>query len=57
MNSHHIQHTLKDIRESFKVSLRRNAFLHRYTECGMDWLEFNEALSNLLDLEIEYGLP
>jgi tubulin beta len=33
---------------------RRKAFLHKYTQYGMDEMEFTEAESNLNDLISEY---
>ena len=42
------------IQNQFSVMLRRKAFLHWYTEEGMDESEFTEASSNVQDLICEY---
>jgi len=40
--------------ENIRKAYKRNAFLHHYTEAGMDLLEFQEALTNFNDLYSEY---
>ena len=53
-NSTSIQHMLNRVGEQYSTMLRRKAFLHWYTEKGMDEMEFTEAESNLNDLVCEY---
>ncbi len=45
---------LKKLQEDFSALFRRKAFLHYYTACGMDEMEFTEAESNANDLWSEY---
>ena len=53
-NSTAIQEMFKRIGEQFSVMFRRKAFLHWYTQEGMDEMEFTEAESNMNDLISEY---
>jgi len=53
-NSTAIQEVFKRGLEQFSLMFRRKAFLHWYTEEGMDEMEFTEAESNLNDLVAEY---
>jgi len=53
-NSTAIQDLFKRISESFTAMFRRKAFLHWYTDEGMDEMEFTEAESNVNDLVSEY---
>uniref|UniRef100_A0A8C5WC96 Tubulin beta chain n=1 Tax=Leptobrachium leishanense TaxID=445787 RepID=A0A8C5WC96_9ANUR len=53
-NSTAIQELFKHISEQFTAMFRRKAFLHWYTEEGMDEMEFTEAESNMNDLVSEY---
>ncbi|CAJ0581603.1 unnamed protein product, partial [Mesorhabditis spiculigera] len=54
-NSTAIQELFKRIGEQFTAMFRRKAFLHWYTEEGMDEMEFTEAESNINDLVSEYA--
>eukprot|EP01064_Diplonema_japonicum_P027937 TRINITY_DN4175_c0_g2_i1.p1 TRINITY_DN4175_c0_g2~~TRINITY_DN4175_c0_g2_i1.p1 ORF type:complete len:418 (+),score=87.20 TRINITY_DN4175_c0_g2_i1:790-2043(+) len=45
----------KALGDQFTAGFRRKAFLHWYTEKGMDEMEFTEAESNLNDLLTEYS--
>ena len=49
-----MRNTFKRLGELFASMFRRKAFLHYYTQEGMDEMEFTEAESNLNDLESEY---
>lgn len=53
-NSTAIQELFKRVGEQFTAMFKRRAFLHWYTEEGMDDMEFTEAESNLNDLVSEY---
>nr|XP_061827580.1 tubulin beta chain-like isoform X2 [Nerophis lumbriciformis] len=53
-NSTAIQELFKRISEQFTAMFRRKAFLHWYTEQGMDEMEFTEADNNINDLVSEY---
>lgn len=53
-NNTAIQDIFKRISEQFTVMFRRKAFLHWYTNEGMDEMEFTEAESNMNDLISEY---
>ena len=53
-NSTSIQEMFRRVSDQFTVMFRRKAFLHWYTEEGMDEMEFTEAESNMNDLVSEY---
>jgi len=53
-NTTAIQDLFKRTHKQFHAMFRRRAFLHWYTNEGMDEMEFTEAESNLLDLVAEY---
>ena len=53
-NSTSIQELFCRVNEQFQAMFRRKAFLHWYTEEGMDEMEFTEAESNMNDLVSEY---
>ena len=53
-NSTAIQEMFKRIGQQFTHMFRRKAFLHFYTNEGMDEMEFTEAQSNMNDLISEY---
>lgn len=53
-NSTAIQELFKRVSEQFTSMFRRKAFLHWYTNEGMDEIEFTEAESNMNDLVSEY---
>ncbi|CAN9509987.1 unnamed protein product [Ophioblennius macclurei] len=53
-NSTAIQEMFRRILENFTHMFRRKAFLHCYTNEGMDETEFTEAESNMNDLVSEY---
>ncbi|KAJ1974491.1 Tubulin beta-2A chain [Dimargaris verticillata] len=53
-NSTAIQELFKRINEQFAAMFRRKAFLHWFTDEGMDEMEFTEAESNMNDLVSEY---
>lgn len=53
-NSTSIQEVFKRINEQFSSMFRRKAFVHWYTNEGMDEMEFTEAESNMNDLVAEY---
>ena len=53
-NNTAIQELFKRVSKQFQAMFRRKAFLHWYTNEGMDEMEFTEAESNLLDLVAEY---
>ena len=53
-NSLGIKEPLRIIGEQFTQMFRRRAFLHYYTDEGMDEMEFTEAESNMNDLVSEY---
>jgi len=49
MNSSSICERFRTIAENFNVMFRKKAFLHYYTQQGMDEMEFIEAESNFID--------
>ncbi|KAJ7212247.1 tubulin beta chain, partial [Mycena pura] len=53
-NSTSIQELFKRTIEQFRAMFKRKAFLHWYTQEGMDEMEFTEAESNMQDLVAEY---
>ncbi|KAJ1932603.1 Tubulin beta chain (Beta tubulin), partial [Linderina pennispora] len=53
-NNTAIQETFNRVGEQFSKLFRRKAFLHWFTDEGMDEMEFTEAESNLNDLINEY---
>ncbi|KAH8920537.1 beta-1 and beta-2 tubulin [Atractiella rhizophila] len=53
-NSTSIQELFKRTHAQFAAMFRRKAFLHWYSQEGMEELEFSEAESNLQDLIAEY---
>jgi len=53
-NSTSIQHLFKRVGQQFNAMFKRKAFLHWYTNEGMDDMEFTEAESNMNDLISEY---
>jgi len=53
-NSTAIQELFKRVSEQFSAMFKRKAFLHWYTQEGMDEMEFTEAESNMHDLVAEY---
>ncbi|KAJ2307261.1 hypothetical protein H4S02_009821, partial [Coemansia sp. RSA 2611] len=53
-NSTSIQELFRRVNEQFTSMFRRKAFLHWYTDEGMDEMEFTEAESNMNDLINEY---
>ncbi|KAJ1910970.1 Tubulin beta chain (Beta tubulin) [Tieghemiomyces parasiticus] len=53
-NNTAIQSLFRRVQEQFSVMFRRKAFLHWYTDEGMDEMEFTEAESNMNDLVSEY---
>ena len=53
-NSTAIQKMFKRLADAFTAGFRRKAFLHWYTQEGMDEMEFIEAASNMNDLISEY---
>ncbi|KDN49608.1 putative tubulin beta chain [Tilletiaria anomala UBC 951] len=53
-NTTSVQELFKRTEQQFAAMFRRRAFLHWYTNEGMDELEFQEAASNLQDLISEY---
>ena len=53
-NSTSIQEVFKRTSVQFKAMFRRKAYLHWYTQEGMELLEFNEAEANMNDLVDEY---
>jgi len=53
-NSTAIQEVFKRVSTQFTAMFRRKAFLHWYTNEGMDEMEFTEAESNMNDLISEY---
>jgi tubulin beta len=53
-NSTAIQELFKRVSEQFSAMFKRKAFLHWYTQEGMDEMEFTEAESNMQDLIAEY---
>lgn len=53
-NNTAIQEVWKRVLDQFDIMYRRKAFLHWYMGEGMEEMEFNEAESNLMDLNAEY---
>jgi len=53
-NSTAIQELFKRVSDHFTAMFKRKAFLHWYTQEGMDEMEFTEAESNMQDLIAEY---
>ena len=53
-NSTAIQELFKRVSDQFTSMFKRKAFLHWYTQEGMDEMEFTEAESNMQDLIAEY---
>jgi tubulin beta len=53
-NSTAIQDVWKRVSQQFHIMFRRKAFMHWYTDEGMDEMEFIEAESNVNDLISEY---
>ncbi|CDW51932.1 Beta-tubulin isotype 2 [Trichuris trichiura] len=53
-NSTSIQELFKRVASQFKAMFSRKAFLHKYTEEGLEESEFSEAYSCILDLISEY---
>jgi len=53
-NSTAIQDTFKRVANQFSAMFKRKAFVHWYTQEGVDEMEFTEAESNVLDLISEY---
>ena len=53
-NSTSIQEIFKRVAEQFTAMFRKKAFLHWYTEEGMDEMEFTEAEFNINDLISQY---
>jgi tubulin beta len=53
-NTTAIQEIFKRTQAQASAMLKRGAFMHRYTEEGMDPMEFTEAESNVIDLIAEY---
>ncbi|KAJ6468311.1 beta-tubulin 2 [Mycena sanguinolenta] len=53
-NSTSIQELFQRTQETFAAMFKRRAFLHWYTDEGMDVMEFSEAESNSHDLISEY---
>jgi len=53
-NSTCIQELFRRVGDQFTAMFKRKAFLHWFTEEGMDEMEFTEAESNMNDLVAEY---
>jgi len=53
-NTTAIQEMFKRVSEQFSAMFRRKAFVHWYTQEGMDEMEFTESESNINDLIAEY---
>eukprot|EP01080_Neovahlkampfia_damariscottae_P006875 gene6875-11037_t len=53
-NTTSIQDMFKRITNQFSLMLSKKAFLHSYTDEGMDETEFSEVESNVIDLISEY---
>jgi len=53
-NSTSIQELFKRVSDQFSAMFKRKAFVHWYTQEGMDEMEFTEAESNMQDLVAEY---
>ena len=54
VNSSAMEGVLNDISEKYEEMNRRKAFLHLYTEEGMDEFEFEEAFANVNDLIVSF---
>ena len=54
VNSSVMEGVLKDISDKYQVMKERKAFLHLYTEEGMDEFEFEEAFANVNDLIVSF---
>ena len=54
LNTTSINGTLRNVLSNFQKMYRRKAFVHWYTNEGMDIQEFDEAESNLNELINEY---
>lgn len=54
-NNTAIQKMFQRVYEQFSLMMKKRAFLHWYTNEGMDTLEFSEAEGNLQDLIQEYA--
>ncbi|KAF8290362.1 tubulin C-terminal domain-like protein [Clavulina sp. PMI_390] len=54
VNSTAIQELSKHVSDQFTAMFKRKAFLHWYTQEGVDEMEFTEAESNMQDLVAEY---
>ena len=53
-NTTAVQEIFKRTSEHFTAMFKRKAFLHWYTDEGMDEMKFTEAESNVIDLAAEY---
>lgn len=53
-NSTSISQSFKTLGDNFEKMLRAKAYVHWYTQEGMDLTEFNEALANVQDLVADY---
>ncbi|KAH8828814.1 beta-1 and beta-2 tubulin [Flagelloscypha sp. PMI_526] len=53
-NTTAVRGTFQYFRDSFSIMFKKKAFLHWYTDEGMDEQEFKEAEENVLDLILEY---
>jgi len=53
-NSTSIQELFRRVQKQFSAMFKRKAFLHWYTDEGMEEMEFHEAESNVGDLVDEY---
>lgn len=53
-NNTAVQGLFQRVQDQFTLMFRRKAFLHWYTNEGMDEMEFTEAESNMQDLIAEY---
>lgn len=53
-NSTSIHNTMRRLLTSFEKMYKKKAYVHWYTQEGMDIMEFEEAHSNLADLISEY---
>ena len=54
VNSSVMEGVLKDISDKYQGMKERKAFLHLYTEEGMDEFEFEEAFANVNDLIVSF---
>jgi tubulin beta len=53
-NTSAIHELLKRVSDQFTAMFKRKAFLHWFTQEGMDEMEFTEAESSIQDLVAEY---